>query len=152
MHTAQPTLWVTPQGRFCDVREEVTLRPGAAAIAARHPGVMVACVALEYVFWGDPKPELLIRFEPCPAPDHPTTAGWQRTMTAAMRCNQAALANLSVRRDPEPFHLLLGRAAGGGGVNPAYDTWLRARGARPGIQSARADGAGPRGKVRGVAL
>lgn len=130
------TLWVTPQGRLADVRSEIEIRPGAAVIAARHGDVRAASAALEYVFWGDPKPELLIRLERCePAEGRRTTAGWHRAMLEAMRRNAAALARLAIARDEGAFVPLVGgdRAR----INPLYDLWLRARGKGPTIDARR---------------
>lgn len=129
------TLWITPQGRLTDPRVEVRIRPGAAALAAQHPGARVIAAAVEYVFWGHPKPEVLIRLEPC-EPDGGgagRTAAWHRAMQGAMRRSAEALAELAIARDPRPFRLLVGRERGGDEVNPLYDLWLRLRGRSAGI-------------------
>ncbi len=127
----RPTLWITPQGEFTDVRAAIRLRPGAAMIAAGHPRARILCAALEYAFWDDPKPEILIRLEPCTT-DRPTTTGWLRAMTNAMQRNQEALAHLVIARSPEPFSVLVG--GGGERINPAYDLWLRLRGRAAGAR------------------
>ncbi|MEM1184544.1 MAG: lysophospholipid acyltransferase family protein [Planctomycetota bacterium] len=128
---ARPAFWITPQGRFEDVRTPIEVRPGAAKIAADavSAGLDVRCVAmaLEYVFWLDPKPEILIRVEPV-EPDRTNTPGWLRAMRGAMRTNGEALAKLAMARDPGPFENLLG--GDGAKINPLYDLWLRLRGKR----------------------
>jgi 1-acyl-sn-glycerol-3-phosphate acyltransferase len=121
----RPTLWITPQGRFTDVREPVVLRPGAAAVAAAHvPAVVV--MAVEYAFWTDGRPEVFLRFAPVPAPAEPSTAAWHRALEGAMAVNGAALAALVIARDASAFEPLLARA--GSRINPAYDLILRLRG------------------------
>lgn len=57
-------LWVTPQGRFSDVRERpLGLRRGTAELASRVPGgCTVIPLAVEYVYWNDRLPETLLQF------------------------------------------------------------------------------------------
>ena len=143
--------WITPQGRFTDVRAPIRLRPGAAAVAARLGGVRVGCVHMDYVFWNEPKPELLIRFEEVDVPDRLTTTGWLRTMTAAMERNRERCGALAVARDAGPFVTIAGR--GGAGASGVYGAWLRLRG-RAGELGARRVGSaegGPGGPVSGGA-
>ncbi|MBL8991549.1 MAG: lysophospholipid acyltransferase family protein [Phycisphaerae bacterium] len=130
--------WITPQGQFTDPRTPIRLRPGAATLAARTPtphGVRVVCVAVEYAFWTDQKPEVFLRFAGVSAPETPTTAGWTRAMTHAMQANADALAALVVARDHAAFEPVL--AARRGGVNPLYDAWLRLRGRSGRIEGVR---------------
>lgn len=127
----RPLLWINPQGRFEDVRTEIEVRPGAARIAADATAagldVRVISVAIEYVFWLDPKPELLIRVEAV-EPERTNTPGWLRATRSAMRTNAGALARLAMARDPAGFEHLLGD--GRAKINPMYDWWLRLRGKR----------------------
>jgi hypothetical protein len=132
-HT-QPTLWITPQGRFTDVREPISLRPGSASIAARTQLSHVVCVAIEYNFWQDQRPEVFLRFASCEA-ERATTASWQRSMTITMQANQDELSTLVRKRDPEPFTCLIGGDAAR--INPVYDLWLRLRGKRGSIEATR---------------
>lgn len=124
-------LWLTPQGTFSDVRAEVRLRPGAAALAAHvstpSQPVHAVCVAVELAFWTEQKPEMFVRIAECPAPaDAGSTTAWQRTMTAAMNDNAGALAELVIARDPAAFDML-GHASGTV-VNPLFDSVQRLRG------------------------
>lgn len=143
------TLWITPQGEFADVREEVRLRPGAAAIAARLNDVAVVCLAVEYGFWVDQRPEAFLRLEACPSPGAgASTSAWLRAMTQSMRRNGEELARLVIARDPAAFEPVLGAAPQGepGRINPAYDLWLRLRGKGGAIQPVRrGQAAGPAG-------
>ena len=144
------TLWITPQGRFADVREPARLRPGAAAVCAHddakrgasaheRPRVMLVSLAIEYAFWTDQRPELLLHArmldEPPQAPA--STAHWLRAQTRHMRRVQSELAELVIARDPAAFVPAFAwaeSAAGSGAdgeparVNPFYDLWLRLRG------------------------
>lgn len=134
----RPTLWVTPQGRFTDVRERPPLRPGTAAIAAAahragHAPIALA-IALELAFWTDRRPELLVRLQPVdsPPPDRANdTTAWHRAITTAFNHNQDQLAQLAIARDPDAFATPL--AAASAGVHPLYNLWLKLRGADPTI-------------------
>ena len=56
-------VWLTPEGRFSDVRERpIQLRGGIGALAARMPEVEFLPLAIEYTFWTEPRPEVLISF------------------------------------------------------------------------------------------
>lgn len=120
-----PTLWVTPQGRFADVREEIRIRPGAAATAARADNPAVICMNFEYAFLVDQKPEAFIRFERVETPEAPSTTGWHRAMQDAIRRNAAELATLVIARDTDAFEKILGS---GTKNQPIYDLWLKLRG------------------------
>jgi 1-acyl-sn-glycerol-3-phosphate acyltransferase len=126
MQEPRTIVMLTPQGRFTDVREPMRLRPGAAALAARLPDVRALSVSLEYPFWLDAKPEVLMRFCDVQSPEVSSTAAWQRALTAAMQANADALAAESIARDPSGFDTLLG--GGVARVNPFYDLWLRMTG------------------------
>ncbi len=138
---AFPTLWITPQGRFADVRSPLQIRPGAAAIASAHPGLHVLSVAVEYTFWLDQRPEIMLRVESVPEPPRPSTLAWQRTITSAMTHNQSALAQAVIARDPGAFTTLLG--GGAARTNIAYDLWRRLRGSRTDVSDAHRQGATP---------
>lgn len=120
-----PTLWINPQGRFADPREAVEARPGAARVAAGDDRTRCVAVAIEYAFWLDQRPEVLIRVEPV-TPQRSNTPGWLRAITDAMRTNAADLARLVIARDPANFDCLVGGDATT--INPVYDLWLRLRG------------------------
>lgn len=125
---ARPVFFVTPQGRFADVRTPIRLRPGVASIAAAavREGLdpNVVCLGMEYAFWVDQKPELFLRVEACEGA-HDSTTGWQRAITGAMQRNADALAETVMGRDPDAFATILGGASR---VHPLYDLLLRLRG------------------------
>lgn len=122
----RPTLMLTPQGQFADVRAPFVLRPGAAALASRFAACSVLSVSVEYAFWIDQKPEVLVRIQEVPRPETPSTTSWQRSLTQAMQDNASVLARLVMARDEGPFTTLLGGASTG--ANPVYNFWNRLRG------------------------
>lgn len=134
---ARPTLWITPQGRFVDPRRAVELRPGAAALAARLSGdgeVAVVCIAVEYPFWTEQRPEVCLRLMRCPG-GHTSTAGWQRAMTEAMNENARELATRVMARDERAFVTLSGGV--GARTNSVYDAWLKLQGKSARVEDRR---------------
>lgn len=133
----RPSFWITPQGEFADVRAPLELRPGAAAIASRLDSAgrppRVVSLAIEYTFWEDRKPELLLLARPCRSPERSTTSLWQRRMTGSLDAAMRDLAKLSMARDATAFETVLGR--GSSGVNPIYDAILRITGRQTSIES-----------------
>ena len=129
-------LGLTPQGRFSDPREPIRLRPGAAAIAASLPvPPNVLAVSVEYAFWQDARPEVLISATTVEPPtESASTAAWQRAMTDAMGRSRSRLADAAIDRRPEAFDLVLDAGAR---INPIMDAWLRWRGQSGGIDSRR---------------
>lgn len=137
------TLWVTPQGEFADARRRpVQLKPGLAHLAARLerlPSTTVHRVhflplALEYTFWEERLPEVLVRFgEPLilqRATLSPDSVGrWQERLEHALEQTQDALAVDAQARDASRFRPLLAGASGTGGV---YDAWRRMKAALQG--------------------
>jgi 1-acyl-sn-glycerol-3-phosphate acyltransferase len=124
----KPTLVVTPQGRFTDVREPMVVRPGAAAAAARLGVQRAVALAVEYGFWNDKKPEIFLRAMPIEVPSGDaarSTGRWQRALVEAMTENGRRLAELVRARDPSAFTNLL---IEGAKVHPVYDLWLRLTG------------------------
>ena len=123
-------VWLTPQGCFMDVRARpVRLRGGIGALAARMPEVEFLPLAIEYTFWTEPRPEVLISFGRGMVPSREvrrTDAEWTGVFAEALQHTQDELARHSCRRDPHDW-LLLDRGASG--VGAIYDAWcmLRAR-------------------------
>ena len=126
-------LWLTPQGRFTDVRSPVRIRPGAARIAAAIPDVDVISLTIEYVFWQDSKPEVLIRFARIET-EQTSTSGWQRAMTDGMQANADALSRLVQTRDDDAFQTLIDSGTRNSFI---YDIYLRIRGRHGEIKARR---------------
>jgi hypothetical protein len=134
--SARPTFWITPQGRFADVRAPIVVRPGVSALAAASPGARGLALSVEYCFWTDPKPEILIAAREVRPTDPARTTAWQRAITEAMTAGAAHLAGLAIARDPAPFETLVSKRGAQGGA--LYDAWLRLRGRGEGLAAHRA--------------
>ncbi len=121
-------LLVTAQGRFADVRARpVQLRPGLAHVASLQPDATFVPLALDYVFWDERKPELLVRFGEsvtgASLAEQPVAARTE-ALARALEETMDALAVDAMTRDPKTFETLF---AGGVGVGGVYDLWRRAR-------------------------
>ena len=56
-------VWLTPQGAFCDVRERpLRMRRGLGKLAVRTEEAEFLPLAIEYTFWTEPQPEILVAF------------------------------------------------------------------------------------------
>jgi len=123
-------VWITPQGRFCDVRERpLRLQPGLGALAARAGDAMFLPLAIEYTFWTEPRPEMLVAFGEPIVPENEaqrTAAEWTTHFSDALESTQDELATRSCQRDPAQW---LELERGATGVQAFYDAWrsLRAR-------------------------
>ena len=118
-------LWLTPEGRFTDVRDDsAELMPGLSHLCAKQESAFVLPMALEYVFWEERLPECLFRFgELVNVADYPQRdkTQWADDVTRRLRENQAALSKLVVARSADPFdNLLIGKQ----GASGLYD-WSR---------------------------
>ena len=119
-------LWVTAEGAFTDPRRRpVRLRPGIAHLAALMPDALLVPMAIEYVFWNESRPELLLRIgTPIAAPGRLRAADWMPRLEHALSETMDRLAVDALTRDPERFTCLINGTAGVGGV---YDLWRRAK-------------------------
>ncbi len=127
------TLWLTAQGRFTDPRDRpIALMPGLAHVARRlanqaGTGVrgLILPLAIEYPFWDEPRPEVLLRFgEVIEAAEHRGTnvAGWHALLEARLTDVCDRLREDAVSRDAQRFEAVLrGRA----GVSAVYDLYRR---------------------------
>lgn len=125
-------LWITAQGSFVDPRQRpVRLRPGIGHLARGIPDAMVLPLAIEYSFWNERFPEVLIRFGPPVRPAAGASIGdsigvsaaqWTQAMEQGLETTMDALAADAISRDPTRFHTLLDGRTGVGGV---YDMWRR---------------------------
>ncbi len=136
-------VWLTPQGRFMDVRERpLRFEAGLAAVAKRMPDAAFLPIAIDYTFWTEPQPEILVAFgnpiipsefkeqgRPRPESENETRGEGAPTpciFEQALAKTQDALAAEAALREPSHWVPL---EAGARGVNPIYDgwRWLRAR-------------------------
>ncbi|EMI24954.1 lysophospholipid acyltransferase family protein [Rhodopirellula europaea] len=119
-------LWVTPEGRFADVRDhEAELMPGLSHVCSKLDRGWVVPLAMEYVFWDERLPLVLFRFGDAIA--IPTASDWDKQqwseeLTERLRFSQSRLAKLCIDRSSEPFENLLRGKRGASGM---YDTARR---------------------------
>ena len=119
-------LWITAEGEFTDPRRRpVTLRPGLAHLARSMPDALLLPLAIEYVFWNESRPELLLRFgAPIPTDQSLRAADWNIRLQSALGDEMDALSRDSMSRDKAVFRDLL---RGGSGSSLAYDLYRRVR-------------------------
>lgn len=124
-------LWLTPQGRFADVRERpARFKPGLGHLPRCVERAAYVPLALEYTHWEERKAEVLCRFGPVEIAggkaglraieERDWTPHFERQLQAA----QDALALEAQRRAPQDFEVLM-RA--GTGVGAIYDSWRALR-------------------------
>jgi len=134
-------LWVTPQARFADIRERpVRFKNGLGLLASRiarpYPHstsitppnrVQFVPLAIEYAFWQERLPEILLHFGE-PLEVHTATAhlrspeDWTATLELRLETAMNALAEASTHRQTEAFLPWLRGHSGVGGI---YDHWRR---------------------------
>jgi hypothetical protein len=114
-------LFLTPQGRFADVRAPLIFAPGLEHLALRHPQAKFLPLAIEYCYWEERKPEILIAF------GQARSASVEEPLAGRLAQLQVKLATAAVRRQPNDWQVLQRTRTG---VNLPYDLWwkLRARG------------------------
>jgi hypothetical protein len=119
-------LWVTPQGEFTDARQRpVVFRPGLSALVARLPRATVIPLAIEYTYWNQRLPEILVN---AGMPQHfrgqANSDAIDAQLTAALAATQDELAALAHLRDASLFDTVLQGADGTGNL---YGPWQRLR-------------------------
>ncbi len=121
-------LWLTPQGGFTDPRTlPLVFKDGLATLLSRRPQATVLPLAVEYIYWDERLPEILVN---CGVPiqsnegDRYSVADWNHTLVAALSDAQQELAALAMTRDTSRFEPLL---AGGTGIGAIYNSWQRIR-------------------------
>lgn len=132
-------LWITAQGEFADVRRRpIVLRPGLSHLLHRLDRGVVVPLAVEYPFWSERTPEVLLRFGEAMPVDAGTArdaSAWQPRLEAALEAAQDALAARAIARDALQFTTLL---QGATGTSWIYDAWRRLK---AGIAGRRFDAA-----------
>lgn len=112
LETRGTSIWITPEGQFCDVRNrKQALMPGLAHLAHRTPNIHCVPLAIEYSFWEEALPEALCRLgKPVVgSPDQPLSKqDWSEQLTQGLRENQDLLAQNVIARNTDPFRILLG--------------------------------------------
>ncbi len=110
-------VWVTPQGRFVDARERpLRFKPGLAALASRvGGGCTVLPLAIEYVFWDERLPEVLLHFGEPVRVQGQEAAEVEKQMETALLQAMEELKVAAMARDPAAFKVLARGRAGTGG-------------------------------------
>ncbi len=111
-------LFLTPQGKFADVRAPLILAPGIERLAARAPDANYLPLAIEYSFWEERKPEVLLAFGQA----RPVSAG--PSLAHRLAELQAQLAAAAARRQPGEWKSLQKSRSG---INLPYDFWRGTR-------------------------
>lgn len=118
LHAGDTAIWMTPEGRFADVRDRAaTLMPGLAHLCTRLDSGCAVPLALEYVFWEERLPVCLVTMgRPQFIEQHPdlTKAQWSERLERELRSAQDHLMKLAIARSSEPFDNLLHGNAGAG--------------------------------------
>jgi 1-acyl-sn-glycerol-3-phosphate acyltransferase len=125
-------LAVTAQGRFADVRERpANIKRGLAHLSRKVPDAIFIPACIEYVFWEEKLPEILVRFgRSVSFTGADTDIGERlRVLEHALEQTQDELAEMSQRRASSEFSMLISGRSGIGGV---YDRWRKLRGAMRG--------------------
>ena len=126
LHADATALWLTPEGRFTDVRDHSTpLMPGLAHLCHRLDTGYVIPLALEYVFWDERLPECLVHAgQRIKLAEHAdlTKPQWDTVLSETLRGTQQTLAELAKARSSDPFENLLSGKTGAGGF---YDSLRR---------------------------
>ncbi len=124
----QNLLWVTPQGRFADVRDRpLQLKSGVGRLASRLTTGFVIPLAIEYVFWNERTPEILAQFgNPISIDSQIKCDGrhWNLRIEEALQVTLDQLSHDARSRDLARFDTLVSGRTGVGGV---YDLWRRFR-------------------------
>jgi 1-acyl-sn-glycerol-3-phosphate acyltransferase len=126
LENPETAIWMTPGGKFADVREKTTFQPGLGHIACSLRNVYLVPVALEYTFWEERTPEALVAFgEPLQTGSvSQSKSWWQTTLEDRLAEAQLELAEKSISRDYGHFDVILD---GRGGVGGWYGHWRRFR-------------------------
>jgi 1-acyl-sn-glycerol-3-phosphate acyltransferase len=121
-------LWMTPEGQFTDPRQRpVRLQPGLGHLARHSDRCIFVPLALEYPFWEERFPEVLLAFGEAlvgKREHRHAVAAWTTRLAQRLEATQDRLAHAACQRDPKAFTQLLRGRAGIGGV---YDRWHAVR-------------------------
>ena len=120
--TPGKVLLITPQGEFTDTRSRpVVFKPGLARLAA-DCGAIMQPLAMEFVFWDEPRPEILVNFgnQIDTSTETLEPDAWQARLERELGDAQDELARAVMARSPAPFVTFID---GKRGVNPVYDRW-----------------------------
>ena len=128
LKSGHSAVWITPEGRFADVRDhDAELMPGLAHICKKMDVGKVVPLALEYPFWEERLPLCLAMFgNPVSIAENEgrSKQEWRDRLSAELRGTQQQLSQLVIGRSSEPFDDLL---KGKTGAGMFYDSFRRTR-------------------------
>lgn len=119
-------IWLTPQGRFADVRERpVRFEAGLGHLPFLAERTAFLPLAVEYVFWEERLPEILVCAGTPEIITHKEAAecraaAWTAHFESQLTNCMERLARASLERRATDFEMIL---AGGSGVGAVYDRW-----------------------------
>jgi 1-acyl-sn-glycerol-3-phosphate acyltransferase len=123
---AGSVLWITPESQFQDVRQRpIVFRPGLGALMSRTGRMTCVPIAIEYVFWNERLPEILVNVgEPLEIADGAMEDArtWTNLLSYATAATLDELAMLAMERDPDAFETMF---SGSGGIGGVYEFWKR---------------------------
>ena len=124
LNQTETILWLTPTGNFCDIREPASFMSGLGHLVDRDFQGTALPMAIEYTFWNERCPELLVQFGSPVAADQLPPDRDSRTLMLehALARAQASLATLAIARKADAFTTIESGRAGIGGL---YDSWRR---------------------------
>ncbi len=134
-------MWINAEGAFTDTRvRPVSIRPGIAHLARRHPATVLVPLAMSFEFWDESRPEALARFGvPVALDGARSVADIAARLTRGLEVTMDDLARDGMARDPARFNTLI---RGRTGADRIYDGWRRARSLLRGRRFDPAHGAG----------
>lgn len=118
-------LAVTAQGRFADVRDRpANIKRGLGHLSMRNPTACFLPACIEYVFWEEKRPEILVKFGKPITFEQSDLSVLARTLQLeqALESTQDDLASLSQLRSASAFTLRMAGRSGQGGV---YELWRK---------------------------
>ena len=122
LNQTETILWLTPTGRFCDIREPAAFMSGLGHLVDRDFQGTALPMAIEYTFWNERCPELLVKFGTPVAADQLSKDRDARTamLEQTLSQTQRSLATLAIARKADAFTTIETGRAGIGGF---YDSW-----------------------------
>lgn len=121
-------IWITPQGRYADVRERpIRLMPGLSRMVSRLQTGTLIPLAIEYPFWEERLPEITASFgEPIRVADLAGLSAEQIEQRLGQQLSnlQDELADLVIRRQRHAFDVIL---SGRQGIGSVYGYWRAVR-------------------------
>ena len=123
-------LWITPTGSFHDVRHPAPFLSGLSHLVDHQFKGSILTMAIEYTFWNERCPELLVEFaSPLNCSMLPIDRE-QRTLVLqeSLAATQKSLAQRAIARDATAFSTLALGRAGVGGIYQSFQrmmVWIR---------------------------